>query len=304
MPKQGVNIINRDDVVLPMDSGEESFAIELSYADNKAADSDDSTKTSKEDDSSTNDKANEDRDEDSDKDDRADNKSDNTKSTNKAKSKVKRRIDTLTRKWRETERELERLKQEKSAIKKAVKIDDSNLKKPDEADFEDPNDYVDALIDWKLKVAFMEQQADSLTQLEQATTQTAEELEASKQQYITEAFEEARKKYKDFDEVFTDDVPISSAMVDSLLLLDNMADVAYYLGQNVSKAGAIAKMSKMAAAMELQRIALELQNKKASRSPAPIEPVRGTNINKSLENMSYAEYRAEMAKREKARKSL
>lgn len=296
---------------LPIDTGEGSYAVEVQYTENtqnpKKDDTDleISSDTNKE--TNTDNENNKDSESDNEDNDNTDstdteNTDDNNTEQNtepKKLSKAQKRINTLTKKWRTAERELAALKASLRDTKKQETTD--KVEKPKETDFDDPNEYIDALVDWKLKVAFMQQQADKQVEIEQELQNRTTEINAAKQQYIEEVFDKARTKYKDFDKVFTDDVPVSKAMMDSMLAVDNIEDIAYYLGKNVTEADEIAKLPKVSAAMAIQRISTKLQSKKVTNSPAPFKPVTGTSATKSLDNMSYAEYRKEMEKRERLR---
>lgn len=309
------DVINKGTVTMPVDTGEDSYAIEVEYKDNSASFgkedepivADDSTANTNRnaDSKSDEDKSDEDKDKDDtlDETDTRDNSDDNNKSKKKAdtssKSAVQKRIDTLTKRWRTAEREIADLRTENRTLRSVDKNEANKFTKPNVEDFDDPNLYMDALVDWKIETAQVKRNADQSSNIEQSIQNKTAEIEQSKQKYVTEVLDAAKEKYKDFDSVFTDDVTVSNDMMDSMLLLDNLDDVAYYLGKNRDKATEISKLPKLATAMALQRISSTLGAKKVSKGPAPITPVKGSSTNKSLESMSFKEYRAEMEKREK-----
>jgi len=70
-------------------------------------------------------------------------------------------------------------------------------------------------------------------------------------------------------------------------------------GKHVAETTDISKLTKIEAAMALQRISSKLNVKRVSKGPKPIKPTRGSRQDSSLESMSFADYRKEMAKREK-----
>jgi len=312
--------ISRSEVSLPTDSGEASYAVDIKYADNNSEAQDASgnkpknmdendendghtnTDSTNESNSETdeNDKTNETAGTDDDKNDDSSQDNSDQKADTTGLSKTQKRINTLTKRWRTAERELEILRQEKRTSANEPGAN-TELKEPDENDFSDSSKYVDALIDWKLGVAFLKQQADSQVGIEQDIQAKTADITKAKQTYINEVFDAAKAKYKDFDTVFNDNVPVSSAMMDSMLMIENTSDVAYYLGKNTTEAAEISKLPKVAAAMKIQRISTKLGTKKISKGPAPFNPVRGSSSSKTLDSMSYKEYKQEMEKREKIR---
>lgn len=95
--------------------------------------------------------------------------------------------------------------------------------------------------------------------------------------------DEAREKYDDFDTVVNDRVPISEIMADAIRTSDIGPEIAYHLGQNVTEARRISRLSPILQAKEIGRLEAKLADappvaRKPSSAPAPITPVasRGT----------------------------
>ena len=69
---------------------------------------------------------------------------------------------------------------------------------------------------------------------------------------------------------------LPEGVVDAIMTLENGAEMVYHLGSNLDKADSLAKMSPMAAMMELGKISASMSVKpeiKTSAAPDPIEPV-------------------------------
>lgn len=93
--------------------------------------------------------------------------------------------------------------------------------------------------------------------------------------------ETGAEKYEDFEAVVTGDVDITPVMRDTLFLMDNAADVAYYLGKNPSEARKIATLPPIRQAAEVGKIEAKLsQPKKVAKKPTapdPVSPVGGSS---------------------------
>ena len=69
---------------------------------------------------------------------------------------------------------------------------------------------------------------------------------------------------------------LPEGVVDAIMTLENGAEMVYHLGSNLDKADSLAKMTPMAAMMELGKISASMSVKpeiKTSAAPDPIEPV-------------------------------
>lgn len=117
---------------------------------------------------------------------------------------------------------------------------------------------------------------------EQKAEQKLREREQAKQaERMQEAFlekaEKAAERYPDFQTVVSNpSLQINEAMAEYIADSELGAEVAYFLGKNPLKAGAIAQMSPIKAARELSRIESELASKpqaKPTKAPDPITPV-------------------------------
>lgn len=242
----------------------------------------------------------------------ADNAGEVQKPKGKARNSYQKRIDRLTKRAKEAEDELKRIRaQGKQPEGDNAKADtDTSTDEPDPSDFDSYDDYLDSLADWKAgqkkgKVAGdgKDKGTDDNAQ-DQDQEEDTEYTEALED--VTEAFDESREKYDDFDEVVTaPDVQITKDMVKALADSDNPGDVAYYLGKHKDEASRIAGLSPLAQAREIGKLEAKVANmkppgKKTTQAPDPIEPVRGSDSSsKSAADMDFSEYERTMNERER-----
>jgi len=168
--------------------------------------------------------------------------------------------------------------------------------KPDPDSFDDYNDYVDALTDFKVEAKRREWDQAEAQKAQSATHQT-------KMQNLQAKINAGYDSYSDFEDVaLAETVPITSMVMEALAETDNPADIAYYLGKNRTECIAISKMSPIAAARAIAKIETRLvdgngnqapNTKKTTSAPPPITPVGSSNtVTKDPEKMSQAEYEA------------
>lgn len=203
---------------------------------------------------------------------------------------VERRLNKLTRQLKEAQEEL-RLRnapEEKPQRGKAEETPDAD-KKPVVADFDNYEDFIEALAEWK---------ADKLINAAEARRATKNaDTDFSKR------FVEGKKAFKDWDEVVTDDVKVSKAMEDAIKATDIPAAVIYHLSDNPEEADRILALPAVKQVLEIGKIedalakaakkgADDKPGKKPSNAPEPITPVKpsGKTVTKSLEDMDPDEF--------------
>lgn len=161
---------------------------------------------------------------------------------------------------------------------------------PKEAQFKDYGQYLEARAEWKAQKVAERIQSD-MEQRRQADT-VKSQRDANIQAH-SQRVEAAYEKYPDFDEVaFSDDVPVTQAMVTMLVESDKGPDLQYYLGKHPEEATRIAKLSEVRnpqdvqevirahaiAARELGKIEARLEAppaKPATAAPEPPATVKG-----------------------------
>lgn len=150
-----------------------------------------------------------------------------------------------------------------------------------------------------------------------------ERVEESKQKQQEAAQEKWRKfaekeqafaaEHPDYEQVAKYQAPITQPMAEAILEADDAPAIAYYLGQNLEEASAIAAMSPIAAARAIGRIEAKLSAKTAvpapttptktvTRAPEPVTTLSGSPaVTRSYDEMSMDEYDA-VRRKERAAK--
>lgn len=181
-----------------------------------------------------------------------------------------RRIDELTRKNHELRRELDRSRTDRPT---PDKVTQPMAGPPKFQDFNTYEEYLDARQDWKDQER--EKQRTQKQTQQQERQQMGELLNT-----FDERAEKLREKYEDFDDVcFGDHVVITEAM--GMVIMDSELgpEINYYLGRNPKEALRIAKLGPYAAAREIGKLELKLEQqpptkKQPSNAPEPITPVK------------------------------
>lgn len=197
--------------------------------------------------------------------------------------RFQKRIDRLTKRASEAERraaEAEaRLRELEGKVDSYTTDSDEE---PDPGDYESYNDYLDALADWKSaqkgKTADDKPQGKAKEKNQEQEPESDPDFDDAIAE-VTEAFDETRSKYKDFDEVISQqDLTITKDMVKALAETDDPGEVAYYLGKHKDEASRIAALPPLAQAKEIGKLEARLQQKpgkKLPSAPDPINPVKG-----------------------------
>ncbi len=177
--------------------------------------------------------------------------------------------------------------------------------KPVEGDFENYNDFTEALTDWKVDVKMAEYDAEA------ARKETDGDY-ADKRANLVEKLEKGRELHDDYDELVNDPiVPITEGMIDILAETEHPAEIAYHLATNLGLCTKISRMAPQAAAVAIGNIETKITSgtpetppsvtpvtkpkvSKTTSAPAPITPVKpsGSVASKDMDKMSNEEYRA------------
>lgn len=210
---------------------------------------------------------------------------------------VQKRIDRLTREKYRHQAELEVARRELEALRnrqpeQRQPTQSEAAPKPEQ--FQSYEEYLEAKAEWRA-----EQKVSEVLRKQQESTkaQTAQAEHAKLQKSWEERVEAASDAYDDFEEVaLNPGVPISDAMMQSIVRSEKGADVAYYLGKNIAEASRIAQMDPISAAIRIGEIAATLarpQAKKTTNAPPPINPVGArASVSKDPDKMSTAEWLA------------
>lgn len=194
--------------------------------------------------------------------------------TEDKKSKgVQKRIDELTANWRNEQREKEWMRQQLESLQKQVQPQQPAVAtktaegRPSIDQFEDVNDFVEAVSDWKLRQYESTREASSAQEREQREQQAL----ISK---VNQSIDKARQKYADFDDVVTNNSGVAMSTATAIALTDMAGgmDVAYHLGRNPAEAQRIANLPQSLQFVEIGKIeaALTANTRKTTTAPPPV----------------------------------
>ena len=222
----------------------------------------------------------------------------------------KRRVQKLSKKLSEAEREAEYWRKQALGAKgseqdagaeKDIQKETPADGRPTPDDFESPEDFVEALADWKFEQKMKAHDANKSISAQQ------KELE-EKAQRLQKAVEEFSLEHDDFEELIEDinHIPVSATIQEALLDSDNGAALMYELAKHPEQYEKINSMPPVKAAIALGRFEAKylsssskektkLDVKKKTNAPRPLNPVKSKGSGastKSPDEMSFQEYKA------------
>ena len=195
----------------------------------------------------------------------------------KAEAKAERRA---LKAYRETLEKFAPLQQQPKA-----EVQPADTGRPTREQFENVDDYVEAMADWKL--GQRDQQARQQQQAQQAQTLAAK----------TENFYSEAEKIPGFDREAFDELPLTRHIAEALIESEAPAKLMAHMAANPEEVARIASLSPARQAAEIGKLETKLASApKVSNAPAPIKPIgtRGSATNSDPSKMSmeeYAEYR-------------
>lgn len=219
----------------------------------------------------------------------------------KRSQKVKRLATKLTEaererdEWRQKFEQLQSGRAEQPKEKPATDPFAYPVPKPKASDFENPQDFVEALTDWKAEER----------EYRNARKAEAEQAEVS-QKEVFDAYNlrvaEARAEYEDFEEVVgKSNLKIWPEVQHALMVHKKGPDLVYHLAKNPEVAEQLAEMSPAEAVVELGVIAANLKAPVA-QSPkprvTPIKPVGGGTTRTAVDKpdeLPYSEWKKWLA---------
>lgn len=189
----------------------------------------------------------------------------------------------------------ERLDKALTALEKAATRTGTEVKtqeadpRPKRTDFDDPEKYEQALVEWSAKSAAKLTQAEiERAQKERdaaaAKDTTEKQFQSEHKERVdawTKSKEKAIDKYPDYEEVAeSDEVPITPVMASSILE-ENLEsgkgfEIAYYLGKHINEAKRIAALPQSAQVIAIGKLAERLAaipEKTFSKTPTPPKPL-------------------------------
>lgn len=231
----------------------------------------------------------------------------------KKKGGFQKRIDKLNTKLSAIEQEREYWKQE--ALKKpSEKTDTTTQAKPDLSkrpktnDYASHDEYVEALTDWKLDQKLT---AEKQRQAEDAIKNEAQSRIGKHSERVN-VFKEAHDDFEDVIENVAK-IPISLTVQEAIIESDLGPELMYELAKDPKEFKRICEMKPIQAAKEIGKLesrlskpASETPEKKTTKAPPPVTPVRsrGTAIVKDIyraEEMTQAEWNRMRDEQERSR---
>jgi hypothetical protein len=214
------------------------------------------------------------------------------------RSKAEKRIGKAVKRQREAEERAARLEGRLEEIEKQREEKElpGTPPKPKEEDFDNYDDYILALTDWRTDQKKAEW-------IEEAEKRILEREEGTSQESFNEKMREASERYDNFDDVVSDPAaPINTLMADIIRSSDMPGDVAYYLCTHRQEATAIyhmrdaGKIGRELGKIEAKILAAQGEKPKPpTPNPAPsVGPVGGSGsavITKDPDKMTNEEYR-------------
>lgn len=168
--------------------------------------------------------------------------------------------------------------------------------KPRAQDFDNDEDFFDALTDWKIE------QREAAVEQKRAEKAKADELTNRQKAFVSRRDEvntAGIDKYDDYEQIVFS-LPgevMNVQLAEALFETENAHDIAYYLGKNPEEAAKIAKMSVRKQAIALGKLDAKLSStpaapaKKTSNAPPPLKPLKGKAEKKiNIDELSVDEF--------------
>lgn len=205
--------------------------------------------------------------------------------------KESRRLERAVR----AELERDQLKQELETLKAPKTPQAPKEGKPRPGDFKDPEEYVEALTEWKI-----EQREAKRAKEQQSETGERDRQEATA--YLDERFSEAEEKFPDLRErLGADDVLLTDAMLGFVLHHEHGFAVGDYLAAHSAESRRIGKLPLALQPIALKEVADRLKAPpKPTQTPPPIKPLDGNaGAKRDWADLSTAEHVEKWLKRKR-----
>lgn len=214
---------------------------------------------------------------------------------------VQKRLDELTREKYEWKREADYWREAATKAKSAETVPPEFPEippiapsgKPVASNYEDYEDYIEALTDWKVQQSRSKEMEEARRYAEQSETQKSQQI-----------FQEtAKAKYPDFEDVISSarDVPCTENMMKAMLAMQQGPEIMYYLAKNPSESARIAQLSSISQITEIGSLGVKISNmkppepKRITKTTDPIKTVSGAGIThrdpNTMSMEDYAEWR-------------
>jgi hypothetical protein len=220
----------------------------------------------------------------------------------KPKSKLEQRMSDLANARRAAEDRADAAERRAQAAEAKLKPEEPKVKaepakpaeasgKPKASDYTDAFEYAEALSDWKVKEAFAAKDRDDAAARVQQERETIASTWAERQAQTIEEFPDYMTVTSGLN------VTVSDEVRDAIIESEMGPRILYHLAQNPAEAKAIAAMKPIAALKAIGRLEAKYDQAgaptskvpqkilpKPSNAPAPIKPLRGTEVSDSRVN--------------------
>ena len=195
---------------------------------------------------------------------------------------VKKRIDKVTRQKYEAVAEANRLKAEIEQLRAQIA---PKQEAPDISHFDNLDDYVEAVAEYKL---------NQKTQTAQSQHAQQTQAQAQAQDWVAKV-DKVRSVAPDFDAVFNNVASIEFApmALEAVAQHPKGAEIAYMLGKDIGEAYRIAALPPSQQLMAIGEIAAKTnvpKPKAVSSAPPPVKTVSGGNVTTDPSKMSTSDY--------------
>ncbi len=181
--------------------------------------------------------------------------------------------------------------------------------KPDQAHYQDYSQYLEDVAAWSgRREARKSLQAERQAVKEAQVQNRQAQAEAARVEGAQGVFERGSEAYEDFEEVASTNMPITDAMTDAIMDMEDGHEVLYHLGNNPEEAARIAELRPVSQVRELTKLEAKLNGpkpraapkpKKTTSATEPIKPVKGGGGPRKVDpdEMSMKEYMANHSRR-------
>lgn len=201
---------------------------------------------------------------------------------------VQKRLDEITREKYEWKREADYWREQATAKgdkqeSQPPQVATVQGTKPDPSQFDDYNEYVEALTDYKVMQSREKEREEYKKYNEQIEQQRYQSELQTKQQKFKSA---ASAKYSDFEDIMysAQSVPCTENMMTAMIESDMGPDMVYFLAKNPNESARIAQLSPITQIREIGKLEARLSSikppepKRITKTTEPIRTVSGAGV--------------------------
>jgi len=193
------------------------------------------------------------------------------------------------------EARLAKLEQTMAAKPAAAAPENKPPAEPRREEFTSVVDYLEAKLAWQRDTDrrdYENKLAEALAKNKTASDKAAEERERkqaetaaqqSLSRTITEKIADARTRYEDYDDVVTDEVAVSEAMVAALQRSPNFPDLQYYLGKHPEEIERLLPIQDPSQVLlEFGKITAKIESQQTAATPAKPRPASSETVTSTV----------------------